>query len=159
MKRLENAVVAPATLFMGVTLLAVAGAVVYYATRGEDEDDTDSGGGGAPDVAPTAEDWNTSTSDTKSAPVTVGKTYSTRTAIPSKFAAMSFDVRPSGGMEVLDVTGPYVSQTPGVGALIGVTFKASGPGAVELVWPENAVVGQDILVLYRRLNVTTGTFA
>lgn len=162
MKRHENAVVAPATLFMGATVLAVVGAAIYYATRDGDDEATGSGGGnGGPVLTPPpkvvpSDLWNTGLAGTLTATVTPNQLYNTVVNIPEDFAGMEFDVRPSGGVSVLDVRGPEISNTPGVGAMIGLTFKTMAPGTIELVWPKGSVVGQDILTLYRRLNVIVG---
>lgn len=172
MERQENAMVAPATLFMGLTVAAVIGGAIYFFTRDKDEDvvaggngdDTpDNGDDGVtplpqfPGTVPSNE-WNTTLGATNVVSVQRGRTYNTVVKVPTNLTDPNFDVNVGGGVEVKSVGAPQLSTVPNVSD-IAVSFVAEGNGSIELVWPKGSTPGQDILTQFRRLNIMIGAVA
>ena len=165
MERQENAMVAPAFLFLGASVLAVFGAFVYYISRDDDEPLT-MGNGGTPDPGDGDDDdvgpqtpgeisedmWNISTSGTKVASVEQGESYTTKVVVPAAVAGAPFSVNVSPGGLHHEIGTPQISNIPHMGAVISVTFTPQGSGSIELVWPEGAIPGEEILNFYRRLD-------
>lgn len=161
MKRRENALVAPAALFMGATVLAIFGAVAYFVSRDEGDPwvptlpEPD-----LPDPESSGEigdgDWNISLSGNKSVNVQAGQVYTADVVVPVAVAGEAFSVNVAPVNLPHAVGEPQISNIPHVGAVVPVTFTPLTSGSIELVWPEGAVPGEQILNFYRRLDFVVG---
>jgi hypothetical protein len=158
-ERRENALVAPAALFMGVTMLAIFGAVAYFVSR----DDGDPWVPSLPDPDPDLADpespgkigdgeWNISIEGTKAVNVQAGQVYTADVVVPAVVADGAFSVNVVPVNLPHAVGEPQISNIPHVGAVVPVTFTPHASGSIELVWPEGAVAGEQILNFYRRLD-------
>lgn len=161
MERRENALVAPAAVFVGLTVAAVFGAVVWFVFRDDDDEPTFTGNGETtepPQIDPpvTGEigdaTWNTSVDGTKKANVQAGQVYTSNVMVPVAWAGGTFSVNVTPENLGHAVGEPQISNLPNVGAAVPVTFTPQTSGSIELVWPEGAVPGEQILNFYRRLD-------